>query len=151
MGAVRSLGRPTPTRPSRSRKRCWGSWAEDAWTRDVTTARFADSNKVQAINLKGQYVASRGPFPIPPSEQGQPVIFSAGGGAYVLELARRYPSGVIGAVFTICADRIIGPPPAKWVAGRLLSRRLAARVQSGVRPMDEVADRLSWPSGRYFL
>ncbi|MET8981450.1 LLM class flavin-dependent oxidoreductase [Streptomyces sp. NPDC004539] len=33
-------------------------------------------------------------MPIPPSEQGQPVVFQAGGGAYGLELAARYADGV---------------------------------------------------------
>ncbi len=58
-----------------------------------------------AINLQGEYVASRGPLPIPPSEQGQPVVFSAGGGDYGRELAGRYASGVIGAVYSIEAAR----------------------------------------------
>ena len=79
----------------------WGSWGKDAWLKDTANGRFADPDKIQPINLQGKYVASRGPLPIPPSEQGQPVIFSAGGGQNVLELAGRYASGVIGAVFTI--------------------------------------------------
>ncbi|MHA7279919.1 NtaA/DmoA family FMN-dependent monooxygenase [Arthrobacter sp. MDT2-2] len=79
----------------------WGSWQQDAWIRDTTNARFIDPEKIQAINLQGEYVASRGPLPIPPSEQGQPVVFSAGGGANGLEIAGRYASAVIGAVFTI--------------------------------------------------
>lgn len=79
----------------------WGSWQQDAWIKDTATGRFADPAKIAPINLQGEYVASRGPLPIPPSEQGQPVIFSAGGGANGLELAGRYASGVIGAVFTI--------------------------------------------------
>ena len=79
----------------------WGSWQQDAWVKDTETRRFADPAKIQPINLQGEYVASRGPLPIPPSEQGQPVIFSAGGGANGAELAGRYASGVIGAVFTI--------------------------------------------------
>ena len=79
----------------------WGSWQQDAWVKDTTTGRFADPAKIQPINLQGEHVASRGPLPIPPSEQGQPVIFSAGGGGNGLELAGRYASGVIGAVFTI--------------------------------------------------
>src|SRR5699024_6426941 len=68
---------------------------------DPATGRFADPGKIQAINLGGEHVASQGPLPIPPSEQGQPVIFSAGGGANGLEIAGRYASAVIGAVFTI--------------------------------------------------
>lgn len=79
----------------------WGSWQQDAWVKDTATGRFADPAKIQPINLQGEYVASRGPLPIPPSEQGQPVIFSAGGGGNGAELAGRYASGVIGAVFTI--------------------------------------------------
>ena len=79
----------------------WGSWQRDAWVKDTATGRFADPAKIQPINLQGEYVASRGPLPIPPSEQGQPVIFSAGGGGNGAELAGRYASGVIGAVFTI--------------------------------------------------
>jgi len=58
----------------------WGSWEQDAWTLDVEGGKFADMDKLKPINLQGQYYASRGPLPIPPSEQGQPVIFQAGGG-----------------------------------------------------------------------
>lgn len=72
----------------------WGSWESDAWTLDVEGGKFADMDKIQPINLQGQYYASRGPLPIPPSEQGQPVIFQAGGGSEGLELAGRYASGV---------------------------------------------------------
>lgn len=79
----------------------WGSWQQDAWIKDQETGHFADPDKIQPINLQGEYVASRGPLPIPPSEQGQPVIFSAGGGENGLELAGRYANGVIAAVFTI--------------------------------------------------
>jgi FMN-dependent oxidoreductase (nitrilotriacetate monooxygenase family) len=79
----------------------WGSWQEDAWVKDPTTGVFVDTSKLTPVNLQGAHVASRGPLPIPPSEQGQPVIFSAGGGAYGLTLAGRYANGVIGAAFTI--------------------------------------------------
>jgi FMN-dependent oxidoreductase (nitrilotriacetate monooxygenase family) len=79
----------------------WGSWEKDAWIADRTTGVFADPAKVQPVNLGGQYVASRGPLPIPPSEQGQPVLFSAGGGEYGLTIAGRYASGVIGSTFSI--------------------------------------------------
>lgn len=75
----------------------WGSWGEDAWIRDVGTGRFVDMDKVQPINLSGQHVASRGPLVIPPSEQGQPVIASAGGGEYGLGLAGRYASVAVGS------------------------------------------------------
>ncbi len=72
----------------------WGSWEKDALIADIESGIYADPAKVKPINLQGKYVASRGPLPIPPSEQGQPVIFQAGGGAYGLELAGRYANGV---------------------------------------------------------
>lgn len=79
----------------------WGSWEQDAWLKDTASGRFADNAKIRPINLQGEYVASRGPLPLPPSEQGQPVIFSAGGGANGAEIAGRYANGVVGAVFTV--------------------------------------------------
>ena len=57
----------------------WGSWEEDALLLDVENGKFADMDKIQPVNLAGDYVQSRGPLPIPPSKQGQPVIFTAGG------------------------------------------------------------------------
>ncbi|WP_432507155.1 NtaA/DmoA family FMN-dependent monooxygenase [Kineococcus arenarius] len=79
----------------------WGSWEADAWVKDQATGVFADTAKIQPVNLQGRYVAARGPLPVPPSEQGQPVIFSAGGGQNGLNIAGRYASGVIGAAFSI--------------------------------------------------
>lgn len=79
----------------------WGSWEPDAWILDVATGRFADTDKIQPVNLQGQYVASRGPLPIPPSQQGQPVIFQAGGGDNGQALAARYATGVYANPFTI--------------------------------------------------
>lgn len=80
----------------------WGSWEQDAWVRDQSSGRFLDVSKVRPINLRGQHVASRGPLAVPPSEQGQPVIFTSGGPSpHLLELAGRYASGFIAAVWSI--------------------------------------------------
>lgn len=79
----------------------WGSWEQDAWITDLAKGHYADTSKISPINLSGEFVASRGPLPIPPSEQGQPVLFSAGGGEYGLSIAGRYASGVIGSTFSI--------------------------------------------------
>jgi FMN-dependent oxidoreductase (nitrilotriacetate monooxygenase family) len=80
----------------------WGSWEMDAWIKDKATGRYIDSTKLQPINLQGEHVASRGPLAIPPSEQGQPVIFSSGGPSpHLLSLAGRYASGFVGEVWTI--------------------------------------------------
>lgn len=79
----------------------WGSWERDAWLRDVAGKRFADMSRIRPVTLQGRHAASRGPLPIPPSEQGQPVVFQAGGGANGLELAARYASGVYANPYTI--------------------------------------------------
>lgn len=79
----------------------WGSWEQDAWIHDTASGRFADPAKIRPINLRGRHVGASGPLPLPPSEQGQPVIFQAGGGDQGLEVAGRYASGVIGATYTI--------------------------------------------------
>jgi FMN-dependent oxidoreductase (nitrilotriacetate monooxygenase family) len=79
----------------------WGSWGEDAWIHNQETGQFADRDKILPINLQGKYVGSRGPLYIPPSEQGQPIIFHAGGSPNAYELAGRFATAVIGAAFTI--------------------------------------------------
>lgn len=87
----------------------WGSWERDAWIQNQTTGEYLDGSKLQPINMQGEHVASRGPLAIPPSEQGQPVIFSSGGPSpHLLSLAGRYASGFIAEVWTIdeaCAQR----------------------------------------------
>jgi FMN-dependent oxidoreductase (nitrilotriacetate monooxygenase family) len=80
----------------------WGSWETDAWVKDQLGNRFIDQSKLQPINLQGEYVASRGPLAIPPSEQGQPVVFTSGGPSpHLLSIAGRYASGFIAEVWTI--------------------------------------------------
>jgi FMN-dependent oxidoreductase (nitrilotriacetate monooxygenase family) len=80
----------------------WGSWEKDAWVKDQPGNRFIDNSKLRPINLQGEHVASRGPLAIPPSEQGQPVVFTSGGPSpHLLSIAGRYASGFIAEVWTI--------------------------------------------------
>ncbi|OUM45645.1 NtaA/DmoA family FMN-dependent monooxygenase [Arthrobacter sedimenti] len=79
----------------------WGSWGPDAWVHDQQTGEFTRKDQVTPINRGGKYVASRGPLYIPPSEQGQPVIFQAGASPNVFDLAGAYANGVIGSAHTI--------------------------------------------------
>lgn len=67
--------------------RLWGSWPEDALKLNVDTGVFADTSKIQPINFKGKYITTRGPINLPPSPQGQPPVFTAGGGQYGLDFA----------------------------------------------------------------
>lgn len=79
----------------------WGSWGRQAWVHDKSAGRFAHAEQIAPINMGGAYVASRGPLHIPPSEQGQPIIFHAGGSPNAHAFAGRYANAVIGAAFTI--------------------------------------------------
>jgi FMN-dependent oxidoreductase (nitrilotriacetate monooxygenase family) len=60
----------------------WGSWHKDALKLEVASGLFADDSLIQPINYKGKYVTTKGPILLPPSDQGMPVIFTAGGGQY---------------------------------------------------------------------
>lgn len=72
----------------------WGSWGEGALKLDVENGRFADGDKIQPVNLAGKHLQSRGPLPIPPSKQGQPVIFTAGGSEETLKILGNYGNGL---------------------------------------------------------
>ncbi len=56
----------------------WDTWADDALIVDRATGRFADPSKVKRIEHKGESYASRGPFTVPRSPQGHPVVIQAG-------------------------------------------------------------------------
>ena len=63
-------------------------------------------DKIQPVNLAGDYFQSRGPLPIPPSKQGQPVIFTAGGSEETLKIIGRYASGVYTNPYDIKSARV---------------------------------------------
>ena len=80
----------------------WGSWEKDARVKHQESGQFIDVDHLRPIDLQDQYVASRGPLAIPPSEQGQPVVFSVGGPSPdMLALAGRCSSAFITEVWTI--------------------------------------------------
>ena len=56
----------------------WASWDADALALDKVTGRFADPEKVRRLGHDGQWFQSRGPFTVPRSPQGRPVIIQAG-------------------------------------------------------------------------
>ncbi|BBE24621.1 nitrilotriacetate monooxygenase (plasmid) [Arthrobacter sp. MN05-02] len=79
----------------------WGSWQDDALLLDVESGRFADASKINPVGITGKYVSSRGPLNLPPSPQGQPVIFQAGGGGNGLQLAGRFADATYNNPFDI--------------------------------------------------
>lgn len=56
----------------------WDTWDDDAIILNKETALFADPNKVRRLDYKGRFLSSRGPFTVPRSPQGHPVIIQAG-------------------------------------------------------------------------
>jgi len=56
----------------------WDSWEDDALILDKVNDRFADPEKVHRLDHSGKYFKSKGPLPVPRSQQGHPVILQAG-------------------------------------------------------------------------
>ena len=58
--------------------RLWDSWEADAVVMDVDGNRFADPDKVHAIDFEGQWFNVAGPLNIDRCPQGKPLIVQAG-------------------------------------------------------------------------
>ena len=56
----------------------WNSWDDEALVIDKTSGRFADPDKVRRLDHHGKWFRSRGPFTVPRSAQGHPVVIQAG-------------------------------------------------------------------------
>ena len=56
----------------------WNAWEDDALIVDKQSGRFADGSRVHRLDHVGRFFRSRGPFTVPRSAQGQPVIIQAG-------------------------------------------------------------------------
>ncbi len=56
----------------------WDAWEDDAIVQDKATGLFARPDKVHRLDYQGRYFRSRGPFTVPRSAQGHPVIIQAG-------------------------------------------------------------------------
>jgi FMN-dependent oxidoreductase (nitrilotriacetate monooxygenase family) len=56
----------------------WDSWEDDAIVQDKASGLFAKADKVHRLDYAGRYFRSRGPFTVPRSRQGHPVIIQAG-------------------------------------------------------------------------
>ncbi|MFL6799789.1 MAG: LLM class flavin-dependent oxidoreductase [Xanthobacteraceae bacterium] len=56
----------------------WDSWEQDAIVQDKVSGLFAHPEKVRRLDHVGRHFRSRGPFTVPRSPQGRPVIIQAG-------------------------------------------------------------------------
>jgi FMN-dependent oxidoreductase (nitrilotriacetate monooxygenase family) len=56
----------------------WDSWDDDAIVADKANNIYAHPDKVRRLDYKGEFLSSRGPFTVPRSTQGHPVVIQAG-------------------------------------------------------------------------
>ncbi len=56
----------------------WDAWEDDAIVQDKASGLFARPEKVHRLDHQGRFFRSRGPFTVPRSAQGSPVIIQAG-------------------------------------------------------------------------
>ncbi|MDP3159600.1 MAG: LLM class flavin-dependent oxidoreductase [Reyranella sp.] len=68
----------------------WDTWEDDAIVMDREAGIFADPQKVHPLGHEGKYFRSRGPFTVPRSAQGHPVIMQAGQSGRGQEFAARW-------------------------------------------------------------
>jgi FMN-dependent oxidoreductase (nitrilotriacetate monooxygenase family) len=78
----------------------WGSWDEDAIVADAAAGVFVEPDRVEQIDHRGEFFSVAGPLPLPPSEQGRPVIVQAGGSPEGLELAASYADMVFSSALS---------------------------------------------------
>lgn len=68
----------------------WDTWEDDAIVADRAGGVFADPAKVHRLDYRGKFIRSRGPFTVPRSAQGRPVIIQAGQSGRGREFAARW-------------------------------------------------------------
>lgn len=82
----------------------WDSWEDDALVYDRARGVFADPAKVHRLEHQGPWFRSRGPFTVPRSPQGRPVIIQAGHSSRGRRFAARWGE----LIFVIVPSREFG-------------------------------------------
>jgi FMN-dependent oxidoreductase (nitrilotriacetate monooxygenase family) len=78
----------------------WDTWDDGAIIVDKKTGRYADPSKVRRLDHKGKFFASRGPFTVPRSPQGHPVVIQAGASGRGQRFAGRWGEVIFTAART---------------------------------------------------
>lgn len=82
----------------------WDSWDDDAIVADKANNLYAHRDRVRRLDYEGKFLKSRGPFTVPRSPQGHPVLIQAGQSGRGKQFAARwgelifvvYPNAEIG-------------------------------------------------------
>jgi FMN-dependent oxidoreductase (nitrilotriacetate monooxygenase family) len=85
----------------------WDSWDDDAIILDKTTGRFGDGHKVRRLEHKGAFFRSRGPFTVPRSAQGHPVIIQAGQSGRGRRFAGRWAEVIFSSAGSVAAGQAV--------------------------------------------
>lgn len=83
----------------------WDTWEDGALIMDKTSGRFADPTKVKRLDHKGPAFKSRGPFTVPRSDQGHPVIIQAGASGRGQRFAGRWGEVIFTAARNLTGAR----------------------------------------------
>jgi FMN-dependent oxidoreductase (nitrilotriacetate monooxygenase family) len=82
----------------------WDTWEDDAIQLDKANGVFADPAKVHRLDHRGKAFRTRGPFTVPRTPQGRPVIIQAGQSGRGRRFAARWGE----LIFVIYPDRESG-------------------------------------------
>jgi len=83
----------------------WDTWEDGALIMDKTSGRFADPTKVKRLDHQGPAFKSRGPFTVPRSQQGHPVIIQAGASGRGQRFAGRWGEVIFTAARSLAAAK----------------------------------------------
>jgi FMN-dependent oxidoreductase (nitrilotriacetate monooxygenase family) len=83
----------------------WDAWDDGAIIADKSTGRYADPGKVKRLDHKGKFFKSRGPFTVPRSPQGHPVIIQAGASGRGQRFAGRWGEVIFAAARNVEAAK----------------------------------------------
>src|SRR6516164_1757786 len=75
----------------------WDTWEDGSLIMDKKSGRFADPAKVKRLDHKGAFFKSRGPFTVPRSPQGHPVVIQAGASGRGQRFAGRWGEVIFAA------------------------------------------------------
>jgi FMN-dependent oxidoreductase (nitrilotriacetate monooxygenase family) len=79
----------------------WDAWEDEALIVDKQQPRFADASKVHRLDYVGEFYRSRGPFTVPRSAQGHPVVIQAGQSGRGRRFAGRWGEVIFSSAPTI--------------------------------------------------
>ncbi|MDA9434590.1 LLM class flavin-dependent oxidoreductase [Bradyrhizobium sp. CCBAU 51627] len=83
----------------------WDTWEDGALIMDKKSGRFADPTRVKRLDHKGPAFRSRGPFTVPRSQQGHPVIIQAGASGRGQRFAGRWGEVIFTAARNLAAAK----------------------------------------------